>query len=114
MQYENIPEILNNAISTLIDKLLVSVDNNVFSILDELVFIDKSILTNKYFITFFTKSFSIVSLSKALLFGVLIYYAINYLFSFLTCNNFQKPLQFLTKFLFYFYSSQLLYFLSPF
>jgi len=31
MQYENIPEILNNAISTLIDKLLVSVDNNVFS-----------------------------------------------------------------------------------
>ena len=73
MQYENIPEILNNAISTLIDKLLVSVDNNVFSILDELVFIDKSILTNKYFITFFTKSFSIVSLSKALLFCVLIY-----------------------------------------
>lgn len=100
MQYENIPEILNNAISTLIDKLLVSVDNNVFSILDELVFIDKSILTDKYFITFFTKSFSIVSLSKALLFGILIYYGISYLFSFLTCNNFQKPLQFLTKFLF--------------
>lgn len=100
MQYENIPEILNNSISTLIDKLLVSVDNNVFSILDEIVFIDKSILTNKYFISFFTKSFSIVSLSKALLFGVLIYYAISHLFSLLTCNNSQKPISFLVKFLF--------------
>lgn len=109
MQYENIPEILNNAISTLIDKLLVSVDNNVFSILDELVFIDKSILTDKYFISFFTKSFSIVSLSKALLFGVLIYYAVSYLFSLLTCCNSQKPLQFLTKF---FFSAILIHFSS--
>lgn len=109
MQYENIPEVLNNAISSLINNLLVSVDNNVFSILDELVFVDTSILTNKYFISFFTKSFSIISLSKALLFGVLIYYAISYLFSFLTCNNFQKPIQFLTKF---FFSAILIHFSS--
>lgn len=109
MQYENIPEILNNIISSLINNLLNSVDSNVFSILDELVFINPSIVKSKYFISLFTKSFSIISLSKALLFGVLIYYAISYLFSHLTCNNFQKPFQFLTKL---FFSAILIHFSS--
>ena len=66
MQYENIPEILNNAISSLINNLLVSVDNNVFSVLDELVFVDTSILNDKYFVNFFSKSFSMVTFAKAL------------------------------------------------
>lgn len=109
MQYENIPEVLNNVISSLINNLLTSVDNNVFSILDELVFIKPSILTNKYFISIFTNNFSMVSLSKALLFGALLYYAISYLFSFMTCTNFQKPLQFLTKL---FFSALLIHFSS--
>lgn len=109
MQYENIPEILNNSISSLINNLLVSVDNNVFSVLDELAFIDASTINDKYFISFFTNSFSIVSLSKALLFGVLLYYAISYLFSFLTCSNFQKPIHFLTKL---FFSALLIHFSS--
>ncbi len=109
MQYENIPEILNNAISSLINNLLVSVDNNVFSVLDELVFVDTSILNDKYFVNFFSKSFSMVTFAKALLFGILIYYAVSYLFSFLTCNNFQKPAHFLVKF---FFSAILIHFSS--
>lgn len=109
MQYENIPEVLNTAISSLINNLLVSVDNNVFSVLDELVFIDTSILSNKYFINFFSNSYSMVTFAKALLFGILIYYAISYLFSFLSCNNFQKPVHFLAKF---FFSAVLIHFSS--
>lgn len=109
MQYENIPEVLNKAISSLINNLLVSVDNNIFSVLDELAFIDSSIIKNKYFASFFTNSFSIVSLCKALLFGFLIYYAISYFFSFLTCSNFQKPLSFITKL---FFSALLIHFSS--
>lgn len=109
MQYENIPEVLNNVISSLINGLLTSVDNNVFSILDELVFVNTSILKGKYFMSIFTNSFSIVSLSKALLFGVLIYYAISYLFSHLVCKNFQKPFHFLTKL---FFSALLIHFSS--
>lgn len=109
MQYENIPEILNNSLSSLINNLLTSVNNNVFSVLDELAFIDSSVINNKYFISFFTNNFSIVSLSKALLFGILLYYGISYLFSFLTCSNFQKPLHFLTKL---FFSALLIHFSS--
>ena len=97
MQYDNLPEIINNSISSLINSLLVSVDNNVFSVLDKLAFIDSSVLETNSFLSFFTKSFSMVSLCKALLWGILIYYAVSYLISFFTCNNFQKPLSFLTK-----------------
>ncbi len=109
MQYENIPEILNTSISSLINNLLVSVDSHIFSVLDELVFIDNSVLSDKYFINFFSKSYSMVTFAKALLFGILIYYAISYLFSFLSCNNFQKPAHFLLKF---FFSAILIHFSS--
>lgn len=100
MQYENIVDILNSSISSLVNNLLTSIDTNVFSILDEIVFINNSILNDKYFISFFTKKFSIVYLSEALLFGVLLYYSISYFFSKFTCSNFQKPISFIPKLLF--------------
>lgn len=109
MNYDNIPKVLNEAISDLINNLLVSVDNSIFSVLDELTFIDSSLLNDKYFISLFTKSFSLVSLCKVLLFGVIIYYSISYLISFLTCSNFQKPVSFLTKL---FFSAVLIHFSS--
>lgn len=99
MHYENIVEVINSSISTLVNTLLVSIDNNVFSILDEIVFINNSILNDKYFISFFTKNFSIIHLSEALLFGILLYYSVSYLFSKFTCSNFQKPLSFVFKLL---------------
>lgn len=98
MQYENLPDVINKSISSLINNLLVSVDNNVFSVLDKLAFIDSSDLKNNIFSSFFVKSFSMVTLCQSLLWGILIYYAISYLISFFTCTNFQKPLSFLTKF----------------
>ena len=92
MQYENFPEIASNLISSLVNSLLTSLDSNVFSVLDELAFIKSSSISDTYFHSFFTKQFNIITLSEALLFGFLLYYAISYLFSFLTCSHFQKPI----------------------
>lgn len=110
MQYENFPEIASNLISSLVNSLLTSLDSNVFSVLDELAFIKSSSISDTYFHSFFTKQFNIITLSEALLFGFLLYYAISYLFSFLTCSHFQKPISFISRL---FFSALLIHFSLP-
>ncbi len=100
MDYQNFPEVISKLISTLINSLLVSVDSNVFSVLDEIVFLKSSYLFDTYFISFFTKKFSIVTLSEVLIWGFLLYYGIAYLVSFFTSNTFQKPISFITRIFF--------------
>ena len=110
MQYENFPEIASNLISSLVNSLLTSLDSNVFSVLDELAFIKSDSISDTYFNSFFTKQFNIITLSETLLFGFLLYYAISYLFSFLTCSHFQKPLSFISRL---FFSALLIHFSLP-
>jgi len=97
MQYNNFPDTISNLVSSLINSLLTSLDSNIFAVLDELAFIKSSTISDKYFMSFFAKQSGIVSLAEALVFGFLIYYAIAYLFSVITCSNFQRPLSFITK-----------------
>lgn len=97
MQYENFPETVGNLISSLVNSLLTSLDSNIFSVLDELAFLKSSSISDKYFSSFFTKHSGLVALAEALVFGFLIYYAIAYLFSVITCSNFQRPISFITK-----------------
>lgn len=94
--YDNIANAVSNSFSSLVNTLLSSVDNDVFSVLDELAFINSSTITDKYFVSF-TRTFSVVSLCNALLFAFLLYYIISYFFSLFTCSNFQKPLSFVVK-----------------
>ena len=100
MDYQNFPEVISKLISTLINSLLTSVDSNVFSTLDEIVFLKSSSLFDTFFISFFTKRFSIVTLSEVLILGFLLYYGIAYLFSIFTCTNFQKPVSFIARLFF--------------
>ena len=97
MEYSNLISIVNNTLSSLLDDLLLSVDSNVFSLLDKLVFLDGSILHDSYFNSFFTNNFSIISLSKSFLYGLLIYYALLKLLSYLTSSNFQSTPSFLFR-----------------
>lgn len=97
MQYENFPETVGNLISSLLNSLLTSLDSNVFSVLDELAFLKSSTISDKYFFSIFSNHSGIVALAEALVFGFLIYYAIAYFFSVITCSNFQRPLSFITK-----------------
>lgn len=97
MNYDNVATVVSNSLSTLINNLLTSVDNGVFSVLDELAFVNSSSISDKYFQSFFTKSFSLVSLCQALLFAFLLYYIISYFLSLFTCSSFQRPLSFICK-----------------
>ena len=97
MDYSNLVSLVNNTLSSLLDDLLLSVDSNVFSLLDKLVFLDGSILHDQYFNSFFTNNFSIISLSRSFLYGLLIYYAISKLFSYITSSNYQKTSSFLFR-----------------
>lgn len=97
VNYENITDIVSNSFSSLVNTLLTSVDHDVFSVLDELVFVNSSSITDKYVTSFITKRFGMVSLCQALLFAFLLYYIISYFCSLFTCSNFQKPISFIFK-----------------
>ena len=100
MDYTEFSSILNDSLSSLINNLLVSIDNNIFVALDELVFIDSKMCDETYFTSLVTQRFNLTILCKSLLFGFLLYYAIGYLISWLTCSNFQKPASFIIKLFF--------------
>ena len=49
MDASNITSIIISSINTIFSKIFSSLDNNLYSILDELTFIDYDILNDKYF-----------------------------------------------------------------
>ena len=48
-QSENITQIIIDTINTIFENIFSSIDNNLYSLLDELIFIDKDILNDNYF-----------------------------------------------------------------
>ena len=80
-QSENITQIIIDTINTIFENLFSSIDNNLYSLLDELTFINTDILTDKYFqdILGTSSSNGILLIANALLFGFILYYSIKYL-----------------------------------
>lgn len=99
-----------------------SIDSSLYSILDDLVFIDSNIMNNFELINIIgqDRSSGLVMVANSLIIGILIYYSISYLISHFTFSQIQKPGQFIFKLLLclictnfsYFFCSQLLYFNS--
>lgn len=102
METNNITDTIVNSLNTIFKNLQDSLDGNVFKILDEITFINTDILDNSYFSNLLSdKANGIILIANALLFAVLIYYAISHLFShFSMSNSSQSPLQFISKFVF--------------
>ena len=48
-QSNNITQIIIDTINTIFENIFSSIDNNLYSLLDELTFINSDILTDKYF-----------------------------------------------------------------
>ena len=82
----NLSEIIFNSINELLGSLLSSIDNSIFSILDNLTFIDSSIVSNTYFQKIFGTSSKegILLICNSLILGFIIYYSISFLVSHLT------------------------------
>lgn len=94
-------EVITKTINTLFSNLFSSIDNNVYSALDEMVFINRDILYDNYmerFIGMSSKS-GIIFIANTLIIGFTIYYAIRYLFSVYSENQVEKPYQFIFKLL---------------
>ena len=88
-----------NTINTIFENLFSSIDNNLYKVLDDLVFINKNILDDKYFNKLFGNSTAngILLIANSLLIGIIIYYATKYMLSNFTYEKIESPYQFIFK-----------------
>ena len=99
MNETNITQIIIDTINTILGNLLSSIDNNLYSVLDEITFINSNILKDKNFENIFGTSTSngILLIANSLLLGILLYFSIKYLISHFTYSNVEQPHSFLIK-----------------
>lgn len=99
----SISQVILDTINSLFSSLFSSIDNNIYSILDDIVFINTDILQDKFMSSFFgtgTKS-GLILLANSLLIGFAIYYIIRYAFSHYTSSETEQPFQFIFKLFIY-------------
>jgi hypothetical protein len=103
LEQSNITEIIINTINTVLGNLLSSIDNNLYSLLDDITFINSDILNDKNFENIFGTSTSngILLMANSLLLGIILYFAIKYLLSHFTYSQIENPYSFLLKLIFY-------------
>ena len=102
---ENSAEISNSiidTINTILGNLFSSVDDNLYGVLDDLVFVNKNILNDKYFSKLFGSSTAngILLIANSLLIGILMYYAVRYMLSNFSYEKAENPFQFVLNALF--------------
>ena len=95
----NMSQVVIETINTIFSNLFKSIDTNLFKILDNLTFIDSSILNDKYFGRIFGTSANngILLIANSLLIGYVLYYSAKYLTSNLTLSKIENPVQFIFK-----------------
>lgn len=97
----NLSETIINTINSLLSSLFSSIDNSVYDTLDNLAFLDTSVLNN----SFFEKTFGygsnngLLFIANSLLTAVCIYYCFKLIYSHLTGIQIERPYQFLFKLL---------------
>ena len=99
MESNNIIEIISLTINTIFSNLFSSIDNELYGIIDDIIFIDKNIITDKHFENIIGSNASngILLICNALIIGFILYYAISYLFSHLTFSENIRPTAFIFR-----------------
>jgi hypothetical protein len=95
----NITSTIITTINTILENLFASIDNNLYTILDDITFISSDIINDSYFEKLLGTSASngLLVIANSLLFGFILYYAIKLLFSHFTYNRIETPSQFVLK-----------------
>ncbi len=95
----NLTDVIFNSLNELFSKLFSSIDNTIYSVLDDIIFIKPNILSNSKFeqIIGTSSSNGILLIANSLILGFIIYYSINYLISHLTYSKIDSPKQFVFK-----------------
>lgn len=88
-------------INSIFQTLFSSIDNNIYKVLDDLVFIDSDILSSSIFEKIFGTNTSngLLVIANSLLIGFSLYYAIRLLYSYYMNLQIERPYQFLFKLL---------------
>lgn len=95
----NITQIIIDTINTIFSNIFSSVDNNLYTVLDDITFINTDILETSYFkeIIGTTTTNGILIIANSLIVGFLLYYCIRLILSNLAIVQEQKPAQFILK-----------------
>lgn len=88
-------------INSIFETLFSSIDTTIYSVLDELTFIDKNILNNSVFQKIFgsTVNNGLLVIANSLLVGFSLYYAIRLIYSYYMNLQIERPYQFIFKLL---------------
>lgn len=99
MEQTDLTQTIIQTINNIFETLFSSIDNNLYSVLDDITFINSDILTNSNFQNIFGTSSSngILLISNSLLLGFLIYFAIKNLLSYITGSQIERPYSFVLK-----------------
>lgn len=97
----NITQTIIDTINTIFSNLFSSIDNNIYSILDKLLFINEDILKESFLENLLGNSFSksLLIIANSLLIGFSLYYCFKLLFSHFSYLELEKPYQFIFKLL---------------
>lgn len=95
----NVTQTIIDTINTIFENLFSSIDNNLYSVLDNITFIGSDILNDKNFENIFGTSTSngILLIANSLLLAYILYYSIKYLVSHLTYSRTDTPGSFILK-----------------
>lgn len=95
----NVTQTIIDTINYIYQSILSSIDNNLYSVLDNLIFINSDILNDKNFQSIFGTSTTngILLISNAFLLGFILYFGARYLLSHYTFSQIEKPHSFLIK-----------------
>lgn len=101
MDSNSIAQTISATINDLIQSLFASVDNNVYSYIDNIVFIDESILESSKFENLFGSSTrsGILLIANSLIIAFFIYYCIKLFLSYYSSKPVERPYQFIFKLL---------------
>ena len=94
-----ISDTIIQTINTIFEKLFGSIDNNLYSVLDEVTFVGPNILQDKNFEKIFGTSASngILLIVNSLLLAIILYFAIKLFLSNITYTQIERPYQFIFK-----------------
>lgn len=97
--YSDVTSTILETINTILGNLFSSIDNNIYSVLDDITFVSSDIIYDSYFEKILGTSTSngFLLIANSLLFGFVLYYAIKYLLAHFTYKSTENPTRFILK-----------------
>lgn len=95
----NITTLISESLNSLFNNLFSSIDDNIYSVLDSITFVNSNIITDPFFQKVYgsPKDIGILLISNSLLIGLIIYYAIRLISNNFVASQIEQPFQFFFK-----------------